>query len=87
MYNAKDCFLIPNPIGRYSIGDRTDGLVRDPDGGLTLTLQHTPPLDAAARANWLPAPEDGFFLCLRAYLPRPELIDGRYRLPEPQRFD
>ena len=86
IYSAKDCFLVPNTIGRYSIGDRTDGLVQDPDGGLTLTLQHAAPLDAAALTNWLPAPEDGFFLCLRAYLPRPELIDGRYRLPEPQRL-
>ena len=86
MYSAQDYFLVPNAIERYAIGDRTPGLVRDADGGLTLAIQHTPPLDAAARANWLPAPEDGFFLCLRAYLPRPELLDGTYQLPEPQRI-
>jgi hypothetical protein len=41
-------------------------------------------LDDAARANWLPAPADGFFLCLRAYLPRAEMLDGRYVLPAPE---
>lgn len=40
----------------------------------------------AQRANWLPAPDDRFFLFLRAYLPRPEMLDGRYRLPDPQRL-
>ncbi|MCW5641620.1 MAG: DUF1254 domain-containing protein [Rhodoferax sp.] len=85
LYRASDYFLVPNPIERYSIGDRTPGLVYDADGGLTITIAHTAPLDAEQRANWLPAPEDRFFLCLRAYLPRPELLDGRYRLPDPQR--
>ena len=86
LYSSADYFLVPNPIDRYSVGDRTAGLVRDVDGGLTLTLQHVPPLDAVARANWLPAPEGAFFLCLRAYLPRPEMLDGSYQLPEPQRL-
>ncbi len=85
LYRASDCFLVPNPIERYSVGDRTPGLVYDADGGLTITIAHTAPLDATQRANWLPAPEDRFFLSLRAYLPRPDMLDGRYRLPDPQR--
>ncbi|MEY2953168.1 MAG: hypothetical protein RLZZ401_1255, partial [Pseudomonadota bacterium] len=85
MYRASDYFLVANPIDRYAIGDRTLGLVKDADGGLTLTVQHVQPLDSVARANWLPAPEDGFFLCLRAYLPKAELLDASYTLPDPQR--
>ena len=84
LYSAADYFLVPNLIDRYSIGDRTAGLVRDADGGLTLAVQNLPPMDTTARANWLPAPEGAFFLCLRAYLPRSELLDGSYRLPDPQ---
>ena len=87
LYSSADYFLVPNPIERYAIGDRTPGLVADADGGLTLTLQHAPPLAPAARANWLPAPEAGFFLCLRAYLPQAQLVDGSYQLPEPERQD
>lgn len=85
LYSLRDYMLVANPIDRYSIGDRTPGLQHDADGGLTLTIQHAPPLDAKARANWLPAPADAFFLCLRAYLPRPSMLDGSYRLPDPQR--
>lgn len=84
LYSAHDYMLVANPIDRYAIGDRTPGLQFDADGGLTLHIQHAPPLDAKALANWLPAPADEFFLCLRAYLPRAEMVDGRYRLPDPQ---
>ena len=84
LYSAHDYMLVANPIDRYSIGDRTPGLQFDADGGLTLRIQHAPPLDEKERANWLPAPADDFFLCLRAYLPRPEMVDGPYRLPDPQ---
>lgn len=87
LYSARDYFLVANPIDRYSIGDRTPGLQHDADGGLTLTIQQAPPSDAVARANWLPAPADEFFLCLRAYLPREEMVDGTYRLPDPERVD
>lgn len=82
LYRSSDYFLVANQIDRYAIGDRTPGLVHDADGGLTLTIQHLPPLDATARANWLPAPDNGFFLCLRAYLPQPSLLDGSYQLPQ-----
>lgn len=85
LYRASDYLLVDNPIDRYSIGDRTPGLVHDADGGLTLTLARAAPLDAVQRANWLPAPDDRFFLCLRAYLPRTEMLDGPYRLPNPMR--
>lgn len=87
MYDARDYMLVDNPIDRYAIGDRTPGLRADADGGLTLHIGHAPPPDAAARANWLPAPAGAFYLCLRAYVPRPEMIDGRYALPPLVRID
>ena len=68
MYGA-DRFLVPNSMQRFSIGDRTAGLRTDPDGGLTLLLQHAPPADTA---NWLPAPRGGFYVILRLYCPRAE---------------
>ncbi len=81
MYDSRDCMLVPNGLERYRIGDRSRGLVRDADGGLTLHLQHASP-GAALEANWLPAPAGRFYLCLRAYQPRPELLDGRWRAPD-----
>jgi hypothetical protein len=55
-YRLPEILLIDNPIDRYSIGDRTPGLVHDPDGGLTLRIQHQRPGDPEQAANWLPAP-------------------------------
>lgn len=87
MYDARDYMLVDNAIDRYAIGDRTPGLRHDADGGLTLHLQHQLPADEAARANWLPAPAGDFYVCLRAYMPREELVDGRYALPPLVRAD
>ncbi len=81
-----DLNLVANPIDRYSIGDRTAGLKKDADGGLTLWLQSEAP-DGDAAANWLPAPTEGeWFVILRMYLPRPEVIDATWECPpiEPQ---
>jgi len=66
LYDA-DRYLYPNPLRRHAIGDRTRGLRRDSDGGLTLQVQHAPPADTA---NWLPAPAGRFYLILRLYHPR-----------------
>ena len=43
-------------IERYSMGDRTPGLRRDADGGLTVAIQHEEPAEPERRANWLPEP-------------------------------
>jgi hypothetical protein len=50
MYDLPDFYLVANPIGRYSIGDRTPGLRRDADGSLTIVIQHDQP------AHVLPGP-------------------------------
>jgi len=74
-------FLTENPINRYSIGDRTPGLKRRADGGLDLWIGRSDP-GGDRTANWLPAPSKGpFFMSMRAYWPKAELRDGRYRLP------
>jgi hypothetical protein len=75
-------FFVQNPINRYSVGNRTAGLVYNADGSLDIALQCTAPDDARLRANWLPTPGGTFQISLRTYLPRPELIDGSARMPE-----
>ena len=79
-----DLYLVDNPIGRYAIGDRTPGLRRDRDGSLTLHIQRQRPAKAAARANWLPAPEGRFRLGMRLYEPRRSVLRGDW-LPPPVR--
>jgi hypothetical protein len=77
LYGA-DFFLVDNPIDRYSINDRTEGLQFDSDGALRIIIQHNLPANAA---NWLPAPAGPFKLILRTYQPGPELLARRYKAP------
>jgi hypothetical protein len=78
---GKDRYLVPNPIDRYAIGDRTKGLHRGRDGSLTIYVQHGRPKGAAS-ANWLPAPSGSFRLAMRIYEPRRSVLTGKW-LPPP----
>ncbi|MGD0620151.1 MAG: DUF1254 domain-containing protein [Bryobacteraceae bacterium] len=78
-----DFFLVRNPIQRYSIGDRTEGVKRNDDGSLDIYIQHDPPAEGAS--NWLPAPEGKFQLILRTYQPRPEVLSANYKVPAVER--
>ena len=80
MYGLPDRLLVPNPIQRYSIGDRTPGLVYGPDGSLEIAIQAANPGPARA-ANWLPAPAGPFFFVARLYGPKPAALQGRWTLP------
>lgn len=81
LYRKSDCLLVDNPIDRYSIGDRTQGLQWDADGGLRIAIQHAAPSEPRDRANWLPAPAEPFYLTLRLYQPRQAHLEFRYAYP------
>jgi hypothetical protein len=78
LYGA-DHFFVANPIDRYAIGDRTQGLQYGADGSLDIYLAHDAP--AVHEANWLPTPTGAFYLSLRLYLPKPSVLDRAYRYP------
>lgn len=80
----KRLFFAANPIGRYSIGDKTPGLRRNPDGSLDILIQHDPP-GGGMESNWLPVPAGPFALTLRAYLPQPPLLNASYAPPPLER--
>lgn len=84
MYGT-DRNLVANPADRYSIGDRTPGVVRESDGSMTLYIQAAPPA-ADQEPNWLPCPAEGsWFLILRIYQPRPEVVQARWHCPAVRR--
>jgi hypothetical protein len=84
MYDEPDYYLVANPMDRYSIGDRTPGLVYGDDGSVTIYMQHDSP-GADKKSNWLPAPEGNFRPILRAYQPGPAILDGTYKFPKVKR--
>lgn len=85
MYRFKDGMLTENEINRYSIGDRTKGLILDEDGGLTIVIQHEAPMNAKDKANWLPSPNEPFYMTLRLYGPSQEAVEGIWAPPAVER--
>jgi hypothetical protein len=79
LYNSS-ANMVGNEMNRYSIGDRTTGLVRDDKGGLTIAIQADAPADE--KINWLPAPQGPFWMVLRAYQPGPDLLEGKWSPPK-----
>jgi hypothetical protein len=79
LYNDEH-FFHANELNRFSLGTKTEDLVYDEDGNLTLYAQHTPPGDDR-RANWLPAPDGDFTLYLRVYWPDQPVTDGTWTPP------
>jgi hypothetical protein len=73
--------LYANPLKRYVINTpMLPALGRDPDGGITLHVQHDSP-GAGRESNWLPCPATPFVLTLRTYLPREPIRNGQWIAP------
>ena len=70
--------FVPNPIDRYSVGDRS-GLAQNPDGSVDIYLQNAAP--AGHQSNWLPTPGGRFVLWLRVYSPGAAILQGEYTVP------
>jgi hypothetical protein len=83
LYTLPDRLLYANPLERYSIGDRTKGLIYGEDKSLTIYLGHASPGKDKA-ANWLPTPEGKYSLIARVYGPEKAAIDGTWALPKPE---
>ncbi len=84
-YDAKDSFLVKNPLARYSISDRTPGVVTGPDGSLTFYFQNKAPV--GMESNWLPVPEGEFTITLRTYIPQKELLNLEWKVPPIERIE
>lgn len=78
-------WFIHNPINRFAIGNRTPGLTLNKDGSLDILIQSERPKTGVG--NWLPAPQGPFLVSMRAYQPKAEYLDGRFKLPPLQRID
>lgn len=81
LYSAETQIFVPNPINRYSVGDRTKGTVYGKDGSLEIFLQAEAPTDPRERANWLPAPKGRFYLVTRHYSPQAAILTGDWVPP------
>jgi hypothetical protein len=84
MYDLSTRLLVDNPIDRYSIGDRTEGLKYNDDGSLTIYVQKDSP-GKDKESNWLPAPNGPMSIIARMYGPDDRILNGEYKFPDPTR--
>jgi hypothetical protein len=81
MYDGKTQALVANPLQRYLVNSTMLGsLQRADDGSLTIYVQKDSP-GADRESNWLPAPDGPFYCIMRIYLPKPEVIEKRWKEP------
>ena len=78
VYDA-DGFQVANELNRFALGDR-DPLRYNGDGSLDLYVQNQNP-GQDKQANWLPARQDPFGLCMRLYLPTARVLYGEWAPP------
>jgi hypothetical protein len=83
MYDTKKRLMVENPINRYKIGS-ANNLKTGSDGSTTIYIQADSP-GKSKEANWLPAPKEPFYILMRMYLPKIEVLNGQYELPGVQR--
>lgn len=79
MYDGKSQLLVANPINRYLINSpMLPGLKENADGSLTLYVQKDSP-GKDKESNWLPAPNDTFYMVMRVYWPKQAALDGEWK--------
>jgi len=81
MYDGKTQLLVANPINRYLINSpMLPDLKKNGDGSLTLYVQRDSP-GTDKESNWLPAPNDTFYMVMRLYWPRQAALSGEWKPP------
>ncbi|MDL2223304.1 DUF1254 domain-containing protein [Bacteroidales bacterium OttesenSCG-928-M11] len=78
MYN-KSGFLVENDYSRYCLSSRME-LESEDDGSIVMYIGKDLP-KSGKTTNWLPAPDEQFYLVFRIYGPDEDTISGKYSLP------
>jgi hypothetical protein len=86
MYDGKSQLLVDNPLNRYLINSpMLANLKKNDDGSSTLYVQKNSP-GADKESNWLPSPDDTFYMVMRLYWPKQAALDGKWRPPVVQKI-
>jgi hypothetical protein len=78
-------YMVANPIDRYLINSTTEELIYSEDGSLSIYIQHEQP-EGEKAANWLPAPDAPFYMCMRIYGPEESVMNNKWEPPAVERM-
>jgi hypothetical protein len=87
MYELPESLMVKNPINRYLLNST---MLDDLCGTMTAGSHSTCSTNRRAKnwePNWLPAPKGPFSSVMRLYLPKPEALDGTWKLPKLKKAD
>jgi hypothetical protein len=85
MYDRRSQLLVTNSINRYVVNSpMVPNLQKNADGSLTLYIQNQSP-GPEKGSNWLPAPDDDFYLVMRLYWPKEAALKGDWKPPGVER--
>jgi hypothetical protein len=79
LYVSTSNQLYNNELKRYKFSSETAGMKSNADGSFDILIQHAKPNEIS---NWLPAPEGQFYLVLRLYEPKDEVLALQYNMPQ-----
>jgi hypothetical protein len=81
MYDAPTQLFIHNPLDRYLLNSgMMNEFVKEEDGSIIFYIQKDSP-GKGKESNWLPAPDGPFYTVLRMYLPKDEVLEGKWAMP------
>ena len=78
MYDSSG-YLVPNAAKIYAVGPDHPGMITRKDGSVVIVVQRSKPTEKDV--NWLPAPEAGFRLNMRLYVPSKSILNGTWKPP------
>ncbi len=81
LYNASNDTMVKNDMKVYSICSWNNPWKYNEDGSLSIYISQQSPEDKSMINNWLPAPDDNFYLTLRIYLPGEDVLSGKWVYP------
>ena len=81
VFDGETHLQVDNPLTGYQVDSPAlSDLKMGMDGGLTLYIQNESPGEGML-SNWLPAPKGPFYVVLRLYWPKEEVLNGSWTAP------
>lgn len=78
VYKKSTGLLSANPANKYSVNSIKSKFKTEQDGRLNIYLQYDSP-GKDKEENWIPVPKEDFFICLRLYWPKQEVLDETWK--------
>ncbi|MGL6269533.1 MAG: DUF1214 domain-containing protein, partial [Chitinophagaceae bacterium] len=78
VYKKSNGLLSANSSDKYSVNSIKSHFKKEKDGRLNILLQFDSP-GKDKEENWIPIPKEDFFICMRLYWPKEEVLNEKWK--------